>query len=69
MTITLLEWPVRPLAKGDGFIIRASCDKRLDACRARSDDFANVRGLPIMPGQDAGLRQATPDGGHAGEVL
>jgi uncharacterized phage protein (TIGR02218 family) len=69
VTITLLEAPVRPLADGDGFIIRAGCDKRLDTCRAKFGNVANFRGFPNIPGQDAVVRYPTRDGGHKGAVL
>jgi len=51
--ITLLEVPVRALGVGDGFVIRAGCDKRLETCR---DRFANavtrLQRLPTMkPGE------------------
>ena len=32
-TLTLLEAPVRPIAPGDDFVVRAGCDKRLETCR------------------------------------
>ncbi len=69
VTLTLLEAPVRPLSEGDGFIIRAGCDKRLDTCRAKFGNVANFRGFPHIPGQDAVIRYATQDGGHEGAVL
>src|SRR5690625_3833747 len=37
--VTLLEDPVHEIAEGDGFIIRAGCDKRIATCRAK---FANA---------------------------
>lgn len=30
VTLTLLEAPVRPIATGDGFSVRAGCDKRIE---------------------------------------
>jgi uncharacterized phage protein (TIGR02218 family) len=69
VTITLLEPPVRPIAAGDGFVIRAGCDKRIDTCGAKFGNVVNFRGFPHMPGQDAVLRYATRDGGHDGGVL
>jgi uncharacterized phage protein (TIGR02218 family) len=69
VTITLLEPPVRPIAAGDGFVIRAGCDKRIDTCAAKFANVANFRGFPSIPGQDAVLRYATKDGGHDGAVL
>jgi uncharacterized phage protein (TIGR02218 family) len=69
VTVSLLEAPVRPMAIGDGFVIRAGCDKRLETCRAKFANVANFRGFPHIPGQDAVLRYASRDGGHEGAVL
>jgi uncharacterized phage protein (TIGR02218 family) len=69
VTITLLEPPVRPIAAGDGFVIRAGCDKRIDTCAAKFGNVLNLRGFPHIPGQDAVLHYATRDGGHDGGVL
>ena len=67
--LTLLEAPVRPIAAGDGFTVRAGCDKRLATCGGKFANVANFRGFPHIPGQDAVLRYATRDGGHDGAVL
>ena len=67
--LTLLEAPVRAIAEGDGFTIRAGCDKRMETCGAKFANTANFRGFPHIPGQDAILRYATKDGGHEGSVL
>ena len=67
--LTLLEAPVRPIAGGDGLIVRAGCDKRMETCGAKFANVANFRGFPHIPGQDAVLRYATKDGGHDGSVL
>ncbi len=69
VTVSLLEAPVRPLAIGDSFVIRAGCDKRLETCRAKYANVANFRGFPHIPGQDAVIRYASRDGGHEGAVL
>jgi uncharacterized phage protein (TIGR02218 family) len=69
MTVTLLEAPVRPIAPGDAFVIRAGCDKRLETCRDKFSNVVNFRGFPHIPGQDAVIRYATRDGGHEGAVL
>ncbi len=67
--LTLLEAPVRPIAEGDGFTIRAGCDKRIETCAAKFSNTANFRGFPHIPGQDTVLRYASRDGGHDGGVL
>ena len=64
--LTLLEAPVRAIAEGDAFTIRAGCDKRIETCGAKFANTANFRGFPHIPGQDAVLRYATKDGGHEG---
>jgi uncharacterized phage protein (TIGR02218 family) len=69
VTISLLELPVRPIAIGDTFVIRAGCDKRLETCRAKFTNVVNFRGFPHIPGQDAVIRYASRDGGHEGAVL
>lgn len=68
-TLTLLEAPVRTIIEGDSFIARAGCDKRIATCGAKFANTANFRGFPNIPGQDAVLRYASPDGGHEGGVL
>ena len=67
--VTLLEAPVRSIAGGDAFTIRAGCDKRIETCGTKFANTANFRGFPHIPGQDAVLRYATKDGGHEGAVL
>ncbi|MCL1629898.1 DUF2163 domain-containing protein [Roseibaca sp. V10] len=67
--LTLLEAPVRPIAEGDNFTIRAGCDKRLETCSAKFANIANFRGFPHIPGQDTILRYVSRDGGHEGGVL
>ena len=67
--LTLLEAPVRAIAEGDAFTIRAGCDKRMETCGAKFANTPNFRGFPHIPGQDAVLRYATKDGGHEGGVL
>jgi uncharacterized phage protein (TIGR02218 family) len=68
-TLTLLEAPVRAIAEGDGFVVRAGCDKRVATCSAKFANVTNFRGFPNIPGQDAVLRYASQDGGHEGNVL
>ncbi len=67
--LTLLEAPVRAIAEGDTFTIRAGCDKRIETCGAKFANTSNFRGFPHIPGQDAVLRYASRDGGHEGAVL
>lgn len=69
VTITLLEAPVRGIAEGDAFEIRAGCDKHIATCAAKFANVANFRGFPHIPGQDTVVRYATSDDGHEGDVL
>jgi uncharacterized phage protein (TIGR02218 family) len=69
VTITLLEAPVRLIAVGDAFSIRAGCDKRIETCGSKFANVVNFRGFPHIAGQDAVLRYARTGGGHEGEVL
>ena len=67
--LTLLEAPVRPIAPGDGFVVRAGCDKRLGTCRDRFANVVNFRGFPHIPGQDAVIRYPNRGDANSGEVL
>ena len=69
LVVSLTFAPVRAIAEGDGFTIRAGCDKRMETCGEKFANTANFRGFPHIPGQDAVLRYATKDGGHEGGVL
>ncbi|WP_299131687.1 DUF2163 domain-containing protein [uncultured Amaricoccus sp.] len=69
VTITLLEAPVRPISGGDGFTIRAGCDKRSATCATKFANILNFRGFPHIPGQDTVIRYASADGGYEGAVL
>ncbi|PPB79753.1 putative phage protein (TIGR02218 family) [Albidovulum inexpectatum] len=67
--VTLAEAPVRPIANGHLFILRAGCDKRLETCAARFNNALNFRGFPHIPGQDTVLRFGKQSGSNTGEVL
>lgn len=67
--LTLLEAPIRPIGAGDGFTVRAGCDKRIATCGAKFGNVINFRGFPHIPGQDTILRYASQDGAHEGAVL
>lgn len=69
VTITLLDAPVRQIAAGHAFAIRAGCDKRIATCAAKFGNAVNFRGFPSIPGQDSVLRYAVRDGGNDGGVL
>lgn len=67
--LTLLEAPVRALAPGQTFAVRAGCDKRIATCAAKFANAANFRGFPTIPGQDTVLRYAVRDRANGGDVL
>ena len=67
--LALLEAPVRPVAPGDDFIVRAGCDKRLETCRERFANVTNFRGFPHIPGQDTVIRYPNRGDANSGEVL
>jgi uncharacterized phage protein (TIGR02218 family) len=67
--VTLLEAPVRAIASGDTFIIRAGCDKRIGTCQTQFNNAANFRGFPHIPGQNTVIRYATRNGRNTGEPL
>jgi uncharacterized phage protein (TIGR02218 family) len=47
---------------GDGFTIRAGCDKQFITCRAKFANGENFRGFPHLPGTDFVTTFATRDG-------
>ena len=67
--LTLLEAPVRSIAAGHDFVVRAGCDKRLETCRDRFANVVNFRGFPHIPGQDTVVRYPNRGDANAGEVL
>ena len=67
--LTLLEAPVRPIAVGHDFVVRAGCDKRLKTCHDRFANVVNFRGFPHIPGQDTVIRYPNRGDANAGEVL
>ena len=67
--LTLLEAPVRPIAAGDAFEVRAGCDKRRETCAAKFANIANFRGFPDIPGAGAVVRYANTGDAFGGGVL
>jgi uncharacterized phage protein (TIGR02218 family) len=66
--LTLLEAPVRSIAVGNDFVVRAGCDK-LESCRDRFANVVNFRGFPHVPGQDTVIRYPNRGDVNAGDVL
>jgi uncharacterized phage protein (TIGR02218 family) len=67
--LALLEAPVRPIAVGHGFTVRAGCDRRLETCRDRFANVPNFRGFPHIPGQDTVIRYPNRGDANSGDVL
>jgi uncharacterized phage protein (TIGR02218 family) len=67
--LTLLEAPVRSIAVGDDFVVRAGCDKRLETCRDKFANVVNFRGFPHIPGQDTVIRYPNRGDANSGDVL
>jgi uncharacterized phage protein (TIGR02218 family) len=67
--IDLCEAPVRPLGAGDGFTIRAGCDKRFATCKAKFANAINFRGFPAMPGDDVVVRYPNQGDANSGRPL
>jgi uncharacterized phage protein (TIGR02218 family) len=69
VALTLMQAPVRQVAEGDAFVVRAGCDKRLETCAGRFANALNFRGFPHIPGNDAVIRYARRDGSNMGAPL
>jgi uncharacterized phage protein (TIGR02218 family) len=54
--INLLRIPVKPMAIGDQFLIKAGCPKTIDACINTFNNAVNFRGFPDMPPDDYPIR-------------
>jgi uncharacterized phage protein (TIGR02218 family) len=67
-TISLWAPAGLAIAIGDGFELRAGCDKRFETCRAKFANVVNFRGFHLMPGDDVAvsypLRSELNDGGR-----
>ena len=67
--LTLMEPPPKPIKAGDGFVVRAGCDKMIETCRSRFDNVVNFRGFPTIPGSNAVLRYARRGNRNDGSPL
>ncbi len=54
--LDLYERPMRAVQIGDGFVLRAGCDKRFTTCRTKFGNGVNFRGFPAIPGDDVVMR-------------
>jgi len=68
-SITLRMVPVRAIAAGDTFTIRAGCDKQRPTCKDKFANVDNFRGFPDIPGDDSIIRYARKGGSNDGGVL
>jgi uncharacterized phage protein (TIGR02218 family) len=68
-TLELFEAPVRAIGVGDGFIIRAGCDKQFKTCKTKFANAVNFRGFPHMPGDDTVLRYPNRGDANSGNPL
>lgn len=53
--IELWEETKFPIENGDRIRVHAGCDKQVESCKAKFDNFLNFRGFPHMPGEDWSL--------------
>lgn len=59
----------RHVAVGDRVRIEAGCDKRMETCRLKFDNFLNFRGFPQIPGEDWLMSYPTSGGRNDGGRL
>jgi uncharacterized phage protein (TIGR02218 family) len=64
--LVLDDAPRRAVAAGDGFTMRAGCDKRWATCRAKFGNGANFQGFPQIPGDDFLTAYPVEGGRHDG---
>lgn len=69
VAVELFEAPVRSIGAGDGFVIRAGCDKQFKTCKAKFSNAANFRGFPHMPGDDTIMRYPNKGDANSGDPL
>ncbi|HEX8232810.1 MAG TPA: DUF2163 domain-containing protein [Caulobacteraceae bacterium] len=58
VVLVLQERPAFAVAAGDGFEVRAGCDKRWGTCGAKFANTINFQGFPHIPGDDFLLARA-----------
>ena len=69
VAVELFEAPVHSIGAGDGFVIRAGCDKQFKTCKAKFSNSANFRGFPHMPGDDTIMRYPNQGDANSGHPL
>ncbi|WP_019906433.1 DUF2163 domain-containing protein [Methylobacterium sp. 77] len=60
--IEFWQEPPHAVAAGDGFTLKAGCDKRFSTCSGRFANAANFQGFPHMPGNDFVIRTVAGSG-------
>lgn len=66
VALVLRERPLAEVAAGDGFTVRAGCDKRYSTCRALFGNSLNFQGFPHIPGDDFLMAYPRSDGRNDG---
>ena len=69
VTVELNEAPLRGIAPGDGFSIKAGCDRQFATCKAKFANGTNFRGFPHMPGDDTVIRYPNTGDSNTGQPL
>lgn len=64
--VVLDEAARRAVAAGDGFTVRAGCDKRAATCREKFGNGLNFQGFPEIPGDDFLTAYPVEGGRHDG---
>ena len=59
--VTVPELRTNALNIGDTVTLIAGCDKTVETCKTKFDNFLNFQGFPFIPGEDSAL--ATPQAG------
>lgn len=68
-TLTMLDVPIRDIAPGDGFTVKAGCDKSTATCAAKFSNTENFRGFPTIPPQETVLRYASTTDQNTGNPI
>lgn len=67
--ILAVETALGDVEAGDGFTIRAGCDKSFATCKAKFSNAINFRGFPHLPGNDQAYGYVTDEGSFDGRPV